>query len=199
VDCQKAPPHLCRPLVPNTFFDGSIQPDCPTTSRPESIKEDDWISVSISKGEIGVVKVPADPNIGVSYPMPLYNPYLCPPPFALAPRARVLKFTRLDCEDFAKKTDGSMRLSPNSALYENSRNVKGSNESYYSSNERNYESSAASPNKAASVLDILTPTKVEQVRAIVSVTYFIFTISSLILLALHFHHSAMYHCVIWNS
>lgn len=97
------------------------------------------------------------------------------------------------------KTDGSMRLSPNSALYENSRNVKGSNESYYSSNERNYESSAASPNKAASVLDILTPTKVEQVRAIVSVTYFIFTISSLILLALHFHHSAMYHCVIWNS
>jgi hypothetical protein len=102
VDCQKAPPHLCRPLVPNTFFDGSIQPDCPTTSRPESIQEDDWISVSISKGEIGVVKVPADPNIGVSYPMPLYNPYLCPPPFALAPRARVLKFTRLDCEDFAK-------------------------------------------------------------------------------------------------
>jgi predicted nucleic acid-binding Zn-ribbon protein len=54
--------------------------------------------------------------------------------------------------------------SPN---YENSRyaaTVKGSNESYYSSQETNYESSMASPNKAASVLDILTPTKVELVR-----------------------------------
>ena len=68
------------------------------------------------------------------------------------------------------KGDSSALLSPNMALYEGATHdamtTRGSNESYYSSTDRQYEASVASPSKS-SVLDILTPSKVENVSTCV--------------------------------
>ena len=80
------------------------------------------------------------------------------------------------------KGDASALLSPNMALYEGATHdamtARGSNGSYYSSNDRQYEMSVASPSKSSSVLDILTPSKIENVSTCVFVVFvcLIFTI-----------------------
>ena len=65
------------------------------------------------------------------------------------------------------KSDASLMLSPNMTIHEGATRddatPRGS-ESYYSSNGRHYESPVASSSKSSSVLNILTPTKVESVR-----------------------------------
>lgn len=64
--------------------------------------------------------------------------------------------------------DASVLMSPNMTVYENPRDVATVNESYYSSNDREYESSVASPSKSASILDLLTPTKMENVSSLLN-------------------------------
>ena len=65
------------------------------------------------------------------------------------------------------KSDTSLLLSPNMTLYEGATRDDATlrdSESYYSGNGRQYESPVVSPSKSASVLDILTPSKLESVR-----------------------------------
>jgi hypothetical protein len=66
------------------------------------------------------------------------------------------------------KYDDSMLFTPNKPVFENAarESTKGSSVSHYTTIGGQYESSVASPSKAASVLDILTPSKTENVRSI---------------------------------
>jgi hypothetical protein len=84
-----------------TFFDGSKDVNSPTTSRPKSIKAEHWTSLSIAAGDLFVIDVtnPEHPYQGVSHPIPEYNPYECPPPFAMVPRHRVLLATGFENAD----------------------------------------------------------------------------------------------------